>query len=91
MKTGIVRRVDDLGRIVIPKEIRRALSITEGTPLEMSVSANTLILEKYHSDAGAAVEGLEAYINLECADQPWQAKVLETLRDVRAIIESGGE
>ena len=31
--TGIVRRVDDLGRIVIPKEIRRTLRIREGTPL----------------------------------------------------------
>ena len=33
--TGIVRRVDDLGRIVIPKEIRRTLRIREGDPLEM--------------------------------------------------------
>lgn len=91
MKTGIVRRVDDLGRIVIPKEIRRALSIKEGTPMEMSVSANTLVLEKYHCDAGSAVEGLEAYIELECADQPWQSKVLDVLKDVRTIIERGGE
>ncbi len=33
--TGIVRRIDDLGRVVIPKEIRRTLRIKEGTPLEI--------------------------------------------------------
>ncbi len=35
--TGIVRRVDDLGRVVIPKEIRRTMSIREGDPLEIFV------------------------------------------------------
>lgn len=41
--TGIVRRVDDLGRIVIPKEIRRTLRIREGDPLQTSLTR----LEKY--------------------------------------------
>ena len=35
--TGIVRRIDDLGRIVIPKEIRRTLKIREGYPLRISI------------------------------------------------------
>ncbi len=35
--TGIVRRIDDLGRVVIPKEIRRTLKIREGDPLEIFV------------------------------------------------------
>ena len=33
--TGVVRRIDDLGRVVIPKEIRRTLRIKEGDPLEI--------------------------------------------------------
>ena len=37
--TGIVRRVDDLGRIVIPKEIRRTLRIREGDPLQISLTS----------------------------------------------------
>ncbi len=36
--TGIVRRIDDLGRIVIPKEIRRTMHIREGDPLEITLS-----------------------------------------------------
>ena len=36
--TGIVRRIDDLGRIVIPKEIRRSFRIKEGDPLHISLS-----------------------------------------------------
>lgn len=35
--TGIIRRIDDLGRIVIPKEIRRSLRLTEGMPMELFV------------------------------------------------------
>ena len=38
--TGIVRRIDDLGRIVIPKEIRREMRIREGEPLEIFVDRN---------------------------------------------------
>ncbi len=46
--TGIVRRIDDLGRIVIPKEIRRTMRITEGTPLEIFTDIdNTITLKKY--------------------------------------------
>ncbi len=36
--TGIVRRIDDLGRVVIPKEIRRTLRIREGDPLQISLT-----------------------------------------------------
>lgn len=46
--TGIVRRIDDLGRIVIPKEIRKNLRIREGDPLEIYVEKNgDIILKKY--------------------------------------------
>jgi len=37
-RTGIVRRIDDLGRVVIPKEIRRTMHIKEGDPLEIMVT-----------------------------------------------------
>lgn len=46
--TGIVRRIDDLGRVVIPKEIRRVLRIREGDPLEIYTNSDgEVILKKY--------------------------------------------
>ena len=45
--TGIVRRVDDLGRVVIPKEIRRSLKIKDGDPLEVFLEGNKVCFEKY--------------------------------------------
>lgn len=45
--TGVVRRIDDLGRIVIPKEIRRNLRIRDGESLEIFVDGNDIILKKF--------------------------------------------
>ena len=45
--TGVVRRIDDLGRIVIPKEIRRNLRIKEGENLEIFIENENIILKKY--------------------------------------------
>jgi len=45
--TGIVRKVDDLGRIVLPKELRKVLSIDERDPLEIFVDGNYIMLQKY--------------------------------------------
>lgn len=47
--TGIVRRIDDLGRVVIPKEIRRTMRINNGDPLEIYTSENQVIFQKYSS------------------------------------------
>ena len=45
--TGIARRLDELGRIVIPKEIRKSLKFMEGDALELFIENNSLILKKY--------------------------------------------
>lgn len=50
--TGIVRRIDDLGRVVIPKEIRRTLRIREGDPLEIFTDRDGEIILKKYSPIG---------------------------------------
>ena len=73
--TGIVRRIDDLGRVVVPKEIRRTLRLREGTPLEIFTDREgEIILKKYspmaelgafdkqYADALAQTTGLAVYI-----------------------------
>lgn len=48
--TGIVRKVDPLGRIVLPKELRNVLDIPEATPMEIYTEGDTIILKKYAPD-----------------------------------------
>ena len=50
--TGIVRRIDDLGRVVIPKEIRRTMKIREGAPLEIFTDAGGSVIFRKYSQVG---------------------------------------
>ena len=50
--TGIVRRIDDLGRVVIPKEIRRTMRIKEGDPLEIYTDREGEVIFKKYSPIG---------------------------------------
>ncbi len=54
--TGIVRRIDDLGRVVIPKEIRRTMRIREGDPLEIYTSADGEVIFRKYSALGEMSE-----------------------------------
>lgn len=79
--TGIVRRIDELGRVIIPKEIRRMLHINEGNPLEIYLTedGNGVIFQKYRplgidptitkiADAMASSAGLSpiAVYDMDC-------------------------
>lgn len=61
--TGIVRRVDELGRVVIPKEIRKNLHIKDGDPLEMYIDNDGLVLKPYH----------EEHLNFERLQSEWES------------------
>lgn len=49
LSTGIVRRVDELGRIVIPIEMRNSLNISQRDPVEISIDGSNIILRKYEN------------------------------------------
>ncbi|WP_163526952.1 AbrB/MazE/SpoVT family DNA-binding domain-containing protein [Halobacillus ihumii] len=55
--TGVVRKVDELGRIVIPKELRRTLEVEEKTPLEIFVEDDKIILKKYKANKECVITG----------------------------------
>ena len=59
--TGIIRRIDDLGRVVIPKKIRRTIRIREGDPLEIFVEGGAVICKKYQT-----MGNLETQCNVLC-------------------------
>lgn len=60
--TGIVRRIDDLGRVVIPKEIRRTLRIREGDPLEIFTDREGEVILKKYSPIGELTEFAGEYV-----------------------------
>ena len=62
--TGIVRRLDDLGRIVIPKEIRRSWGVREGDALELYIEENGgLVIMPYHSEASSKLRAVAENIS----------------------------
>lgn len=65
--TGIVRRIDDLGRVVIPKEIRRTLGIREGEPLEIFLDGkDTICFRKYEANLRSEIDRLKDQIEACC-------------------------
>jgi AbrB family transcriptional regulator, stage V sporulation protein T len=63
---GIVRRIDDLGRIVIPMEVRRVHGWETGTPIEMFATDKGMVLREYGAEQKklAAIEGLKALADM---------------------------
>lgn len=66
--TGIVRKVDELGRIVIPIELRRTLDINIKDPLEIFVDEDKVIFKKYRSNMSCFITGETTDDNISFAD-----------------------
>lgn len=81
--TGIVRRIDDLGRVVIPKEIRRSMGIKEGDSFEMFIDTESggLVLMSYHSEACDKINAIAESLNtIGATPEHWEiAKELKEI------------
>ena len=73
--TGVIRRIDELGRMVVPKEIRNKLSIATGDPIEIYVEGEQIILKKcedvctFCSSAAALTEFFGRKICKSCLEE----------------------
>ena len=87
--TGIVRRIDDLGRVVIPKEIRRTLRIREGDPLEIFTDREGEIILKKYSPIGELGQFAKQYA--ESLAQTMGHIVCIADRDQLIAVSGGGK
>lgn len=86
--TGIVRRVDELGRYVIPKEFRKALGVKEGDPLEcFATESGEIVLRKYENSELNKIDNLvEFVINSETISDDTTSKVVALLQEAKNLI-----
>lgn len=84
--TGIVRRIDELGRVVIPKEIRRTLRIREGDPLELFTDRDELMLKKY-----SPITSIEKFSQGSVKSLNEQSGHLAVICDTDGVLHAAGE
>ena len=92
--TGMVRRVDDLGRVVIPKEIRRSMGIKEGEPLEIYLENDAVIFRRYSYNLVDEVERVAELIECNCnADRETMVDISRMLSTIVELVkgEEGDE
>lgn len=86
--TGVIRRIDDLGRIVITKEYRRKLNIHEGDPLELYFGEDFIAFKKYNPTK--SVRSILESLKNEVRDEPAlenKTALLEKLQEVSALLD----
>lgn len=92
--TGIIRRIDDLGRVVIPKEIRRNLRIRVGDPMELFTESDAICFKKYDvtGDVQLVLSNTEEYIKLETDLSPKVVNaLLNKITEMKTILKEATE
>jgi AbrB family looped-hinge helix DNA binding protein len=83
---GIIRKIDDLGRIVIPKEVRRTEGWNEGQPMEMFTDNGSLVIKAYNHDRDKRVVLNELKVACEVIDNE---NIKSALKTAMEFIENG--
>ena len=88
--TGIIRRIDDLGRVVIPKEIRRNCNIREGDPLEIFLQDGAVVLRKYNpgyrDDLMATLQDAADYYDNSEDDRAIAEQLRKIAKEIDALL-----
>lgn len=91
MSNGIVRRIDELGRIVIPKELRRTMRLRVGDEMEIVGEGEKLVIKKYgafenlKTTSDGVVEMIAEYINGACAFVVDKDKVVSSSKNAKGV------
>jgi AbrB family looped-hinge helix DNA binding protein len=88
--TGITRKVDDLGRVVLPAELRRNLGINIGEPMEIFTEEDTIVLKRYDAsdDLLTMVTRLKDKVSVkDCGEM--KPVLMDKLEEIEKIILSG--
>jgi AbrB family looped-hinge helix DNA binding protein len=88
---GIKRSVDDLGRVVLPREIRQKLRIREGTSLEIFATTDGVFLKKCYSDSDLSdmVQNLDEAVDVACVDLGVETtgNIREHIREIQRLLK----
>ena len=88
--TGIIRRIDDLGRVVIPKEIRRTLKLQEGDPMEIFVDNQESITFKKYDVYYSPLEALKSFDELIDEDIPCEKRknIKDKINEIKDLLKN---
>ena len=85
-ETGIIRRIDELGRIVVPKEIRKKLKIREGDSIDIFVTNDSIVLKKY-----SLLKDLEMILSILLESYKQNGNVIIGVTNLENVIASNKE
>lgn len=83
VKTGIIRRLDDLGRVVIPKEIRNKLGIREGAPLEISIKKDGVLFTPYNMGVSDKLLSVIESFDIDDCESDKRTEALKMIEQIK--------